>query len=204
MKFCTTCKEEKELGEFRKNKWIKCGYDGACKPCKSIEKKKWKDKNREEYLAQQREYAKNRYKENTKTEREKHKEWIQNNLEKYKESCKKSAAKSFQKYKKQRVIKAREYRENNREKVRERQREYKKNNYDKIKKSHYEYWSKYPEKYKATRAVNNAIAQGKMNRPSKCSKCLIECKPEGHHTDYSKPLEVIWLCLKCHNQEHGK
>lgn len=46
----------------------------------------------------------------------------------------------------------------------------------------------------------NALASGKMNRPDRCSNCDIICKPEGHHTDYSRPLEVIWLCHPCHRK----
>lgn len=60
-----------------------------------------------------------------------------------------------------------------------------------------------PHKYKATNAVNNAIRDGRLTRPDKCSLCGKECKPEAHHPDYSKPLEVEWYCRKCHRTIHG-
>lgn len=167
-------------------------------------KKRWKERNRDKYLAQQREYARIRYDEHKERELHRHKKWIEENLEKYKESCKKSAARSFQKFKQERIKKAREYRENNREKVREQRRRYKRNNKEYIKQKTYEYIARYPEKKNAVQAVNNAIMYGKMTKPKICSKCLLEGHIEGHHTDYSKPLEVIWLCRECHNKEHGK
>jgi len=29
-------------------------------------------------------------------------------------------------------------------------------------------------------------------------ECGLKCKTEGHHEDYSKEFEVIWLCRRCH------
>lgn len=50
--------------------------------------------------------------------------------------------------------------------------------------------------------VHRAVQAGKINKPSACSKCGIECSPHGHHPDYTKPLEVVWLCVRCHADEH--
>ncbi len=59
-----------------------------------------------------------------------------------------------------------------------------------------------PEKYRAQNAVGNALRDGKLVRPEKCEDCGIECKPHGHHEDYSKPLAVNWVCKPCHDKRH--
>jgi hypothetical protein len=59
-----------------------------------------------------------------------------------------------------------------------------------------------PERKKANMAVSNAIRDGRLHRPSICIDCNKNCKPEGHHEDYSKPLDVIWLCQSCHAKRH--
>ncbi len=59
---------------------------------------------------------------------------------------------------------------------------------------------RYPEKWKARAALNNAIAAGKMIRQP-CSECGAK-RAQGHHHDYSKPLDVEWLCVACHGVEH--
>jgi hypothetical protein len=56
-----------------------------------------------------------------------------------------------------------------------------------------------PEKYKAQNAVNNAIARGKLKRKP-CKICGE--KAQAHHEDYSKPLEVTWLCQIHHAELH--
>ncbi len=39
--------------------------------------------------------------------------------------------------------------------------------------------------------------------PSKtCQRCKRQTKIHGHHNDYSKPLEILWLCPKCHQAVH--
>jgi len=61
-----------------------------------------------------------------------------------------------------------------------------------------------PDKYRAHQSVSKAIALGRLIRPNECSKCHRTCKPEAHHEDYSKSLEVIWLCRPCHLALDGK
>lgn len=59
-----------------------------------------------------------------------------------------------------------------------------------------------PEKYKAMRAVSNAIRDGKLKKQP-CEVCGSE-HAQAHHDDYSKPLDVRWLCRTHHLELHGK
>ena len=66
--------------------------------------------------------------------------------------------------------------------------------------NHKKNWAlKNPEKIKAHIAVKNALRSGKMHRHP-C--CICGNKAHAHHEDYSKPLEVIWLCPKHHSERH--
>lgn len=46
--------------------------------------------------------------------------------------------------------------------------------------------------------MHRAVKEGILVRSCECQECGKIGKTEGHHEDYSKPLEVIWLCRKCH------
>lgn len=61
---------------------------------------------------------------------------------------------------------------------------------------------KYPEKHKARNIVYFAIKSGKLTRQP-CQVCG-NPKVEAHHDDYSKPLDVRWLCHKHHREVHGQ
>ncbi len=61
---------------------------------------------------------------------------------------------------------------------------------------------KYPEKYKARYMFRHAVNKGVIKKEP-CRECG-DIKVEGHHPDYSKPLEVIWLCKKHHAIIHRK
>ena len=59
------------------------------------------------------------------------------------------------------------------------------------------------DKYLAHNAVNNAIRDRKLFKPTLCEDCKEPGKLHGHHDDYSKPLEVRWLCPRCHSLFHS-
>lgn len=84
---------------------------------------------------------------------------------------------------------------------RERNREFPEK--EKLKRRQYRLSSKakYPEKRKARRKLYLAVKSGKLLRGD-CSICGLP-KAEAHHEDYSKPLDVIWLCRKHHKKLHN-
>jgi hypothetical protein len=62
---------------------------------------------------------------------------------------------------------------------------------------------KNPEKAYARSCVSNAMAQGRLVRPKRCSHCGKKCKPEAHHCNgYDRPLDIVWICFDCHRELH--
>jgi hypothetical protein len=62
------------------------------------------------------------------------------------------------------------------------------------------YKERFPQKRMAHNEVANAIRRGALSR-SPCSVCG-ESKSHAHHDDYSRPLDVIWLCSFHHRMRH--
>lgn len=70
------------------------------------------------------------------------------------------------------------------------------------------------EQQKAHAGVAKAIKDGILTRPTHCLSCGNPDRkkkgPDGrstiyaHHHDYSKPLEVQWVCSTCHANEHKR
>jgi hypothetical protein len=60
---------------------------------------------------------------------------------------------------------------------------------------------KYPEKYQARQEVLKALRKGILvKQPCPCGGKNVQA----HHADYSRPLDVTWLCDNCHRNEHRK
>lgn len=54
----------------------------------------------------------------------------------------------------------------------------------------------------AKSAVKNALKYGRLQR-GPCASCGSTARVHGHHDDYSKPLDVTWLCSGCHKRLHA-
>lgn len=63
------------------------------------------------------------------------------------------------------------------------------------------YWSNH-EKARARAELKRAVREGRVQRKP-CQVCG-DPRSDGHHHDYSKPLDVEWMCFKCHRAEHGQ
>jgi hypothetical protein len=146
-RICYTCKEEKDLQVFSKEKRTKTGYSYLCKECDKERAKKYKEKN----------------------------------IDKWKDSKKRYLDKKVEEdpdFFKKRYIRFKE----------------------KILKGYERYIPTHRKEINARNLINLHIRRGKLMKPNHCSNCLgISKKIEAHHEDYNKPLEIIWVCSKCHN-----
>lgn len=64
-------------------------------------------------------------------------------------------------------------------------------------------WPEIPEalaKQRARKKLNIEIEYGRIVRPTRCERCKRKSQQpiEAHHEDYSRPLDVEWLCFTCH------
>lgn len=93
----------------------------------------------------------------------------------------------------------------NRQKVKQYQRKYMREykTRPEVKQKRLAYDAAHPEKPHARNVLKGRIARGSIKRLP-CEICGTNERVEAHHTDYAKPLEVRWLCLLHHKQEHRK
>lgn len=55
---------------------------------------------------------------------------------------------------------------------------------------------------RARNLVEKAMARGDLTRPDYCSVCGDPDDIQAHHDDYNAPLDVRWLCRRCHFAWH--
>lgn len=196
MKECRCCKIKKCRSQFWKRITNTDGLYSYCKECTSTKNRQTREKNKEFYKRKVNEYK-----------------------EKNREKINESAKQYYYKNRKKKLEKRAEYRKKNKSKIslkealkrmsdkdrfeknRQRHYEWSKENRKKLNDYQKQWYQKNKEKRRAHVILNRAIKSGKIMRPNSCSQCNVECKPDGHHEDYNKPLEVIWICRKCHSRK---
>ena len=64
---------------------------------------------------------------------------------------------------------------------------------------------RHPLKIDAHKKAHRAVRSGKLKNPGICQDCLDKTTNlDKHHEDYSRPLDIVWLCKKCHGIRHRK
>jgi len=126
----------------------------------------------------------------------------------------KKKAKDPERYNRRSNENTKRYRAKNKDKTREQCRRYAKERRKKHKRTpeqlekervyNRNYKRKNKEKTRTHYLVLIALKEGKLIKPQKCEKCGKEKNVHGHHEDYTKPYEIIWLCRECHGFIHRK
>jgi hypothetical protein len=94
------------------------------------------------------------------------------------------------------------WRSKNKDYIVSRNKEWRKNNPEKLSEQRKRQKIKQVFISKIHKIVFNAVRSGEIIKPLICEKCFSEEYLEGHHHDYTKPLEISWLCRTCHKSVH--
>ena len=79
--------------------------------------------------------------------------------------------------------------------------EWRRRNADRVKAIRIRQHRLYPDKIIARDVVAQSVRSGRM-QPQPCVICRSSSHLEAHHLDYSKPLDVRWLCRQHHVRIH--
>jgi hypothetical protein len=125
----------------------------------------------------------------------------------YMNKCKECTKKAVKKYRAENLEKVKEYDRNrpnkddrvlkNKERLRSDPIAKQKND-----KQRADWIKKNSVKRNAHQKLARAVLKGIIIRKFECEKCQSTIHVEAHHEDYEKPLDVIWLCSKCHHERH--
>lgn len=58
------------------------------------------------------------------------------------------------------------------------------------------------ERKRAYRMVHSLKKKLLITPPKECPLCKVKGRIIAHHDDYTKPLEIKWMCVRCHMFEH--
>lgn len=178
-KECSKCGEMKTLDRYYRDRRIKGGRRSECKACTASAHAEYYQLNKEAVVAKQEEWNE----ANTEKIKEYRRGYYARNIEKYR-----ALARSRRVY--HRVVSKEQYLRLKDDPV------YKA---AQVKRT-MEWQKRYPDKMACYRVFKRAVSSGKLVR----GPCVVCGKEEvhGHHDDYDKPLEVIWLCDRHHKDHH--
>ena len=80
-------------------------------------------------------------------------------------------------------------------------RKYREENLENVFATRMEMCERNPSRKNASMAVDLAVKLGHLEKPDHCLGCgkpSSESRVTAHHHDYTKPLEVVWVCSTCH------
>lgn len=67
------------------------------------------------------------------------------------------------------------------------------------------YKRRHRDKHRARKIVRQAVERGLLIRPTECEECgAASDRIEAHHEDYTRRLDVVWLCSRCHYAKRGQ
>jgi len=173
-KHCPRCSSDKSIGDFYKEKHTEDGLHGWCKNCTKAAINKYRNSSKGKAKLQTY-YKSASFQENQRRYRQSAKG--QTTLKSYRQSP--EAKLAVKRYHKSGLGKM------------------------SLQRAQKKYQEIYPDRVRCHWLFNKAIQRGKIIRPEICSACNEKNGTiHGHHPDYSKPYEVIWLCCRCHQAEH--
>jgi hypothetical protein len=103
-----------------------------------------------------------------------------------------------EKYRLKHRANTRRWNERNRKRVTAYNRAWRAKNREHVSRYAQRWLKEHPERLAAKIALQAALRRGVLVRPKRCQSCGIGGRIEVHHEDHTKPLEVVWLCRKCH------
>ena len=196
MKKCLKCYQEKDLIEFGRAIYRNDGLNAYCKSCINEKSKKHRLINKEK----NKKYAIEYREKNRELLREKSKIDYYNNWQEKRTRSNENYNKRKEEIALQRATKSRLSSE--KEKNRIRQKKWREQNKSRVGEVVTGWKKRNPQKAAAHSLVLWAVRSGVLKKPDTCKECNMVGKLEGHHIDYLKPLEVIWLCKNCHSNKH--
>lgn len=193
-KKCSRCKTYKTLNSFYRDKRSKDGVNHWCKQCRSeYRKTEASKKSTVKYI---------RSAKGMKT-RQAYLTTAQGQL------VRKQVSRRYcEEHKSEIKMRGRKYYGENREAIIKRCKRYNQTPIGRVtcKKAMVNHRKKYPERRRAHVKLQQAVRLGVLKKPNCCVVDSSDCSDrlEAHHEDYSKPLQVIWLCSVHHNWVHNQ